>query len=128
MAHTPINPETIIKPASAYAQAILVDGGKRLIISGQIGIAPDGAIAEGYAAQARQAWANLLAILADQGFAVTDLVRITVFDVMPGNVSAYRAIRDEVLNGHLVASTYVRVAGLASDAFLTEIEAEAIRP
>ena len=128
MTHRPVNPETVAKPASAYAQAMRVADGTRLIVSCQIGIAPDGMIPESYEAQARQAWANLFAILADQGFSVSDLVKIVVYDVMPGDVATYRAVRDEMLGGHLVASTYVRVSGLASDSLLTEIEAEAVKP
>ena len=127
MAHRPLNPDSVAKPASAYAQAVLVEGGKRLVISGQIGVRPDGTMADGYEAQARQAWANILAILADAGFSVSDLVKITAYDVAPGHVAVYRAIRDEMLSGHLGASPYVQVAGLAAPGLLTEIEAEAVR-
>ena len=124
-----IQPKNVVKPASDYAQAVLLPtGGERLIISGQVGQSVDGKTSESYETQARQAWQNLLAILKEAGFAKEHLVKITVFDVAPGNVAAYRMIRDEVLGGHLVASTYLIVSALASPAFLTEIEAEAVRP
>lgn len=121
------NPDSAPKPASNYSQAVEVPANaRRLIISGQIGVNSDGKVAEGYEAQAERAWANILAILADAGMTAGNLVRIIVYDVAPGNVSAYRAIRDRMLDGHAPASTYVVVAGLASPAYLTEIEAEAV--
>ena len=122
-----LNPPTVAKPASHYAQAIEHGNGRRLVISGQVGVTPDGTIVDGYEAQARQTWANILAILNAANMTMTDLVSIRVYDVAPGNVAAYRAIRDEVLNGHLIAATYVIVAGLASPNFLIEIEAEAVK-
>lgn len=121
------NPDGAPKPASNYSQAVeLPAGARRLIISGQVGVGADGKMAEGYEAQAQQAWANILAILADAGMTAANLVRIVVYDVAPGNVAAYRAVRDRMLGGHAPAATYVVVAGLASPAFLTEIEAEAV--
>lgn len=121
------NPDGVPKPASNYSQAVEVPaGGRRLIISGQVGANADGVVADSYEAQAEQAWQNILAILADAGMTAANLVKIIVYDVAPGNVAAYRAIRDRMLDGHAPASTYVVVAGLASPAFLTEIEAEAV--
>ena len=58
---------------------------------------------------------------------ITDIVAIRVYDVAPGDVSAYREIRDQLLEGHARASTYVIVAGLAHPDLLTEIEIEAFR-
>ena len=120
-----INPSTVAKPASNYAQAVEVNSGRRLVISGQVGVSPDGTVFEGYEAQAEQVWVNILALLEAADMGVGNLVAIRVYDVAPGNVAIYRAIRDRVLNGHLIAATYVVVAGLASEKFLTEIEAEA---
>lgn len=121
-----LNPPTVAKPASNYAQAIEVaSSSRRLVISGQVGVLPDGRVLVGYEAQAEQIWVNILALLKAADMDVTNLVSIRVYDVAPGHVALYRAIRDRVLNGHLIAATYVVVAGLASDKFLTEIEAEA---
>jgi enamine deaminase RidA (YjgF/YER057c/UK114 family) len=124
----PRNPPTVPKPASAYAQAVeYAAAARRLVISGQVGQRADGTLCEGYEAQARQAWANISALLEAAGMTLDDLAAIRVYDVAPGSVAAYRAIRDEVLDGRLIACTYVIVAGLASPHFLTEIEAEAVK-
>ncbi len=122
-----INPDTVAKPASHYAQAVEVaSSARRLVISGQVGIKPDGTVCEGYDAQAEQVWVNISSILKAANMDVRNLIAIRVYDLAPGNVTVYRAIRDRVLNGHLVVATYVVVAGLASPDFLTEIEAEAV--
>jgi len=122
------NPEATAKPASNYSQAAECSAAaRRLVIAGQIGQAPDGTIVEGYAAQAEQAWRNIIATLAEAGMGVRDIVRVVAYDVAPGDVATYRAIRDQILDGHAPACTYVIVAGLASPAFLTEIEVEAVK-
>lgn len=123
-----INPDDVVKPASAYAQGVVHSlGGERLVISGQIGVAPDGKVASGLEAQADQAWANVLAVMAAAGFERRHLVRAIVYVTVPGQVAVYRQARDRALQGHLAAMTYIEVAGLAAPEFLIEIEAEAIK-
>lgn len=125
-----INPDTITKPASAYAQAILLPptAGHRLVISGQVGVAPDGRIEVGVKSQLERTWSNLLAVLAASGFEVKHLVKVTTFVTQPGQTGLARQIRDTAMQGHLCAATYLQVAGLASPDFLVEIEAEAVKP
>jgi 2-iminobutanoate/2-iminopropanoate deaminase len=56
------NPETMPMPASRYSQiAETVGPGRRLVLSGQIGVTPDGAVCSEYRAQAEQAWQNAIA-------------------------------------------------------------------
>ena len=121
------NPAFIAKPASSYAQGVIHGAGQRLVISGQVGQRPDGTIEQGMEAQTRRAWSNLLAVLAEGGFSVKHLVKLTVFVTLPGQTALYRKLRDEALQGHLCAATYLQVAGLASPDFLVEIEAEAVK-
>lgn len=122
------DPPDVPKPASAYSQAVLHDmPARRLVISGQIGVSADGTVRDGFDAQARQALANLEAILRAADMVVGDLVRITVFVTQPGVVARWRVIRDEALRGHKPASTYLMVAGLAHPDFLVEVEGEAIQ-
>jgi 2-iminobutanoate/2-iminopropanoate deaminase len=125
-----INPDTIAKPASAYAQAVLLPptAGQRLVISGQVGMAPDGRIEVGVKAQLERTWSNLLAVLTASGFEVTHLVKVTTFVTEPGQTALARQIRDKAMQGHMCAATYLQVAGLASPDFLVEIEAEAVKP
>ena len=124
-----IQPDTVVKPASNYAQAVLLpSGGERLILAGQIGVRADGSIVEGLEAQMEQAWTNIFEILHEAGFAKAHLVRVVIYVTVPGQVAVYRAIRDRMLDGHLCPNTYLEISGLASPELLVEIEAEAQRP
>jgi 2-iminobutanoate/2-iminopropanoate deaminase len=122
------NPATVAAPASRYSHAVEhATTARRLVISGQVGVRADGALADGFEAQMEAAFDNLLSILADAGMEAADLVKISVFATVPGSVAAYRSIRDRRLAGHAPAATYLEVAGLARPEWLVEIEAEAVR-
>ncbi len=122
-----INPSTVVKPASKYVQAVVhTAAAKRIVVSGQIGVTPDGNTVQGTEGQMRQAWANVFAVLAAAGFEKRHLVKATIYVTEPNQVLLYRKIRDEVMDGLLCANTYIQVAGLASPDFTVEIEAEAV--
>ncbi|MEZ5923729.1 MAG: RidA family protein [Hyphomicrobiaceae bacterium] len=123
-----LNPDTVTKPASHYAQAVTHKAAaERIVISGQIGVTKDGAIVKELAAQMEQAWANLFAILAAAGYEKTDLVRIVIYMTAPADVPLYRTTRDRMLDGHACATTFVQVAGLAHPDLLFEVEGEAVK-
>lgn len=123
----PIKPITVAPPASRYAHGIVHSArARRLVIAGQVGISVEGKIADGLQGQCEQIWDNITAILIEAGMSLTDLIRITVYSAVPGAASVYRSVRDRRLGGHLVAATYIEVAGLADPHYLIEIEAEAV--
>lgn len=124
-----LNPPTAPAPFSRYAQAVAAPEGCRwLHISGQVGCDHDRNIAQGFERQAELAWENLIAILKAAGYAVEDLVKVTLLLTDPKDVPASRVIRDRFLGGVEAASTLMIVAGLASPALLFEVEAIAARP
>jgi enamine deaminase RidA (YjgF/YER057c/UK114 family) len=123
-----INPSTITAPASNYSQGVLVPaGGRRLVASGQIGMTKEGKVVDGMEAQLRQTWSNLMEVLKAGGMAHTDLVKVTTFVTDRTSVGLVRQIRDEYMQGHRPASTFLVVAGLAMPELLCEIEAEAVK-
>lgn len=122
------NPPTVVKPQSSYNQAVEVAPNARwLHISGQLGIGPDGKLRDGTAAQAEQAWANILNILSAAGMSAEDLVKITTFIINPSDVGAVRAARERALGAIRPASTLLVVQALASPDFRIEIEAIAAK-
>ena len=121
------NPPGIAPPASRYSHTVTHGAGRRMLIAGQVGMLPDGRMADGLEAQMRRAMANLLACLGDGGFAPSDLVRLTAYCVPRGEVARFRAIREEMLEGHAPASTWLEVAALASPDWLFEVDGEAVR-
>jgi 2-iminobutanoate/2-iminopropanoate deaminase len=122
-----LNPDTVPKPASAYVQAVLHSAGaKRLVISGQVGITAEGKLLDGMEAQLRQCWINLFAVMKAAGFDKRHLVKSVIYVTKPGQIALSRRLRDEAMDGHLSASTYLEIAGLAAPELLCEIEGEAV--
>ncbi|MBW8270653.1 RidA family protein [Caldovatus aquaticus] len=122
------NPEGVHATGGRYAHAALIEGpAKRLVISGQVGLKPDGSLAEGGEAQIEQALANLGAVLRANGMAPTDVVKVTAFLTDRALIGAWRDRRAAFFGGHVPASTLLIVAGLADPRFLVEVEAEAVQ-
>ena len=122
-----INPSNVAAPSSSYTHGVLLAPyAKRLIISGQVGVKPDGAIAEGMKAQTEQAIDNLFNVIAAAQMKPTDIVKITTFVTKAEDLEAMRAVRSAKFGKHAPASTLLIVAGLANPDFLIEIEAEAV--
>jgi enamine deaminase RidA (YjgF/YER057c/UK114 family) len=123
-----LNPENVVKPASSYAQGVVhAAGAERIVVSGQLGLRPDGTLEVGLEAQMERAWSNLFAVMAAGGFDRKHLLRATIYVTVAGQVAVYRKVRDRMLEGHLCANTYLEVSALAAPEFLVEIEAEAVR-
>jgi 2-iminobutanoate/2-iminopropanoate deaminase len=126
-AFTLSNPPTVRPPISCYSHAALIEGPpRRLVISGQVGIAPDGSLPEDTEAQVTQAFANLRAILEANRMGLRDLVKTTTFVTDREAVRLFRAQRDRLFAEHPPASTLVIVAGLVDPRLKVEIEAEAV--
>ncbi len=123
---TASNPPTVRAP-TGYTLGMLIAGEqRRLIISGQVGVALDGSVPNTGEGQIAQAFANLRAVLEANGMSITNLVKTTVFLTDRALLSSFRAARDSVYGGHVPCSTLLFVAGLADPRFMVEIEAEAV--
>jgi enamine deaminase RidA (YjgF/YER057c/UK114 family) len=122
-------PETMPRPASRYSMCALAEGAtRRLEISGQVGMHPDGTVATGLADQLDAALANVDRALAAAGMGRANLMKLTVYltETGPEAVATYRARRDAwVGEAPAPAATLLVVAGLASPAFLVEVDAVA---
>ena len=123
------NPATVVEAfGGGYSQALEIQPGARLLFTaGQVGVAPDGTTADGFAAQADQTWANILALLAEGGMGVDDIVKMTGYIVGHENFPAYAAARKKALGGIRPASTAIIVPALALPEWVVEIEAVAAK-
>ncbi len=122
------NPSTSAPPASAYSHGIEVPAGARMLyLSGQVGVKPDGAMAEGIAAQTEQAWNNVVAVLESAGMGLADIVKITAYVTRPDHVEPYRDARLPFVVDPPAASTAVVVTSLFSPDWLVEVEAVAAK-
>jgi enamine deaminase RidA (YjgF/YER057c/UK114 family) len=119
-------------PPRGYSNGIEARG-RTVVIGGQVGW--DGQCrfhTSDFAGQARQALANIVAVLAEAGGKPEHIIRMTWYVVDKREyVAAYpelgRAYR-EVIGRNFPAMTAVQVAGLIEDAARVEIEATAVIP
>jgi enamine deaminase RidA (YjgF/YER057c/UK114 family) len=121
------NPPGVYAPQAHYSQVARV--GATLYISGQLGLDENGElVGPGDArAQARQAWRNLLAILAHYGAGPRHLAKTTTFITHWAYRPEVSEARDEFFaSPPYPPSTLVVVQGLAEPPFLVEIEAIAV--
>jgi len=122
------NPESVAPPFGTYSHGIEVPPNARwLYVSGQVGVQPDGSMADGIEAQVEQAYRNLLGVLQAAGMGAEDIVRLNQFLVRSGDVAALREGRGRVLGDVRPASTLVVIPALASPDWLVEIEAVAAK-
>ena len=122
------NPSTIAAPQAEYTHAVEVPAGARwLTIAGQVGMKPDGTIAQGAEAQCDQIWRNITAILEAAGMGVRDLVRINSYLVRAEDIAVARTVRAKYLEDHQPASTLLVISRLAGPDLLMEIEAVAAK-
>ena len=98
-------PDTVAAPFGPYSHAVEVP--------------------EGIEAQAEACWRNIIAILADAGMGVGDLVKITTYLVQPEDVAAAGAARAKHFGDARPGSATIIVKALVAPEWLIEIEAVA---
>ncbi|PTQ69299.1 RidA family protein [Celeribacter persicus] len=128
---TPLTPAAIAAPFGAYNHGVMGPSGGRVIVtSGQLGLAPDGSCPEGVKAQAEQCFANIDAILAEAGAGRDDVIRISAFVTQREDFPIYMAVRDAWLAEVTVkpASTLIIVTGFTREEFRVEVEVTAVAP
>jgi enamine deaminase RidA (YjgF/YER057c/UK114 family) len=127
MHRTLVNAADAPQPAGGYAQAVAIEGHRRLLVlSGQIPVGLDGGVPEAFADQADQVWANLDAQLRAAGMSRDNLVKVTVFLADRMYAMENRAARARYLGDRSIAMTVV-IAGIFDPAWLLEIEGLAVR-
>lgn len=108
------------KPVGPYTP--IVRAGDWLVTSGQVGLGADGLVPGGMAAELRQAFANLRALLASEGAGLADVVKTTVFLVDMADYAEMNEVYTAEFGDHRPARSAVAVAELPIGASV-EIEA-----
>lgn len=107
-----------------YSQAIRA--GNLIFASGQLGLDPQtGKLQDGVEAQARQALANVNALLTASGTSVDKVVKVTLFLANMADFAKVNAIYAEVFNHEPPARSTIQVAALPLGG-LVEIEVVAL--
>jgi 2-iminobutanoate/2-iminopropanoate deaminase len=119
----PIHTDAAPQAIGPYSQAIRA--GNLLFVSGQIPLPPAGGpMPEEFAQQARQALANLQAILAAAGADLSRVVKVNVFLTDLGRFAEFNEIYASFFGSHKPARAVVQVSGLPRGAHI-EVEAVA---
>jgi enamine deaminase RidA (YjgF/YER057c/UK114 family) len=127
--HTPLSPKAIHPPFAPYSHGVVIPAGQKLVfLSGQLGIAADGTVPADCAGQARLAFDNIVAVLAEAGLGLKDVVRINAFVSGREHLRPYMDVRNSLFSEPLPASTLMVVSGFARPEFFVEIEAVAAGP
>ena len=106
-----------------YGDAVEVPAGaKWLVTAGTPGLAADGTLPEGIAAQAELAWKHVVALLERAGMSVNDLVKLTQYLTRESDIVEYARVRNRYLGSMRPASTLLVIPALVKPGFLVEIE------
>lgn len=118
---------TTAAPAAVgpYSQAVAVDPGKTVYLSGQIGLEPGTGelVSENFEAQVRQAFANMQAVVQEAGGSLENIVKLTLFLTDLSKFASANAIMAELIPQPFPARSTIGVASLPKGA---QFEVEAI--
>jgi reactive intermediate/imine deaminase len=114
------------EPLSHYTDA--VRAGSLLFVSGCVPVDAEGRLVGGddVAAQARQVFANIGAVLNAAGASFADVVKVTIYLTDVDDRAAINPARQEVFGAARPASTLVEVSRLAIPGAKLEVEAVAL--
>jgi enamine deaminase RidA (YjgF/YER057c/UK114 family) len=127
-----INPPSVFPSLDhGFSQAVVASGQRTLYVSGQTAWDSQRRLVGGadLEEQARQAFANLRAVVEAAGGTLADVVglRIYIVDYGPEKAAPVaRAFRHFFSAGIKPAATWIGVAALADPGFLIEVEATAV--
>ena len=128
MTRREITVDGLADPISHYTDAVVA--GELLFISGLVGVDGEGALVGGddVAAQARQVFENMRAVLDEARCRFEDVVKVTVYLTDVDDRPKINPVRQEVFGHARPASTLVEVSRLAIPGAKVEIEAVALIP
>ena len=126
-----LQPPTWAKPRG-YANGVAATG-RIVFVAGQVGWNADGAFeSHEFVAQARQALANIVAVLAEADGRPEHIARLTWYvidkDEYLASLAALGRAYREVIGSHFPVMTAVQVVALIEDGAKVEIEATAVIP
>lgn len=127
----PMNQQHNIGVASQighYSDAVEVPAGARwLFTAGTPGLALDGTVPDGVAAQAELAWRHIVQMLERAGMTVADVVKITHYLTRESDIADYAQVRRRFLGDARPASMLAVIPALVRPGFLVEIDVVAAK-
>jgi enamine deaminase RidA (YjgF/YER057c/UK114 family) len=132
MSHTIINPAALHNPVGyGYSHIASVSAGDLVLIGGQYGSGPDGAVAStDFAEQVERSFANLGTALAAVGLDYGHVARLGTYIVDHDHTKLEALLRviSRIWGDRPPAQTLIGVAALALPDMFFEVDAIAVRP
>lgn len=127
--HKALSPAGIHPPFSNYSNGIEIVSRSRLVFaSGQLGMGVDGVVPGDCGGQARVAFENIRAILAEAGMGFEHIIKLNAYVIGREHMKPYMDVRNALFAEPYPASTLMIVGGFSRPEFLVEIEAIAAAP
>jgi enamine deaminase RidA (YjgF/YER057c/UK114 family) len=131
MAHTFLHPRGW-KPAKGFSNGVVAEG-RMIFLAGQVGWNAEQKFETGdFVAQARQALANVVTLVAEAGGQPEHITRLTWFVLDKQEYLSHLRELGEAYRGvmgkHFPATTLIQVGALVEDEARLEIEATAVVP
>lgn len=124
-----LSPASIRPPFARYSHGIAVSAGNRFVFtSGQLGIRADETIPADCEQQADICFANIAAILAEDGMTLANIIHLNAYVTAREHMQGYMRSRDRQFPGTPPASTLMIVSGFTRAEFVVEIEVVAAAP
>ena len=124
----PVNPASIPPPLARYSHGVAFPGASEVLVtSGQLALGPGGKAPEDVEAQCVLIFEALGAILAEAGFAWSDVVRFGGYVTDRAYFPIYGTVRGRYVAGDGYASTLLVVSGFTRPEFKVEVELMAVR-
>ena len=118
------NPQNVHQPLGSYSHQIEISGNERmLVLSGQLGMRPDGTVPDNPIEQMGVAFENIFRYLQAANMGIKDIIKLTYYLVGEINTAKRRELVVSKLQGHAPCSTLLYVAALASPVYKVEIDA-----
>jgi 2-iminobutanoate/2-iminopropanoate deaminase len=106
-----------------YSDAVEIPAGARwLVTSGTPGLALDGTLPDGIAAQSELAWRHIVMMLEHAGMTINDMVKMTHYLTKESDIAEYVQVRSRFIGDARPASVLMVIPGLVRPGFLVEIE------
>lgn len=132
MERSAVNPKSVANTLQyGFSQAIVTRGGRRAVLSGQVGVdADERTVGPDLASQTSAAMDNIATILREIGGELSHVVilRIYIVESARGEQGCIGRTLRERFPVDPPATTWVVVSGLSEPEWLIEIEAEAVLP
>jgi enamine deaminase RidA (YjgF/YER057c/UK114 family) len=128
-----VTPKGFGAPLGMYSHGMVAPGGEIVVVAGQVGMAPDGKVAQGdVVAQTKQALDNVRAVLEAAGCSMRDVIRLQTFLTRADDIAGFMKARQDVFPGYFgdggyPPNTLLVVSRLVRPELLVEIEAMAVR-